>query len=35
MVPIAVLGVRMHYRKQEPVTAAREATATVQPPLPG
>jgi hypothetical protein len=25
----------MHYRKQEPVTAAREATATVQAPLPG
>jgi len=25
----------MHYRKQEPVTAAREATATAQAPLPG
>jgi len=35
MVPIAVLGVRMHYRKQESVTATREATATAQPPLPG
>jgi hypothetical protein len=35
MVPIAASGVRMHRRKQQPVTAAREATADrASPPFP-